>query len=102
MMELLPTEGMPTRAASAMSFISSSIQCSSAGSPFSAKAGARRTEVTKWMLPRPPAPPGATMTRSPGCVRSAIWYMGVCVCGSSSRTTVPRGTLRTRSSPSLP
>ena len=30
-----------------MSFISSSIQWSRAGSPFSAKAGARRTDVTK-------------------------------------------------------
>ena len=38
MMELFPTDGMPTRAASAMSFISSSIQCSRAGSPFSANA----------------------------------------------------------------
>ena len=72
MREDLPTLGMPTRAASAMSFISSSIQCSSAGSPFSAKAGARRVGVTKWVLPRPPVPPGATMTRSPSRVRSAI------------------------------
>ena len=30
-----------------------------AGSPSWANAGARRTDVTKWVLPRPPAPPGA-------------------------------------------
>lgn len=43
----LPTEGKPTSAASAISFISSSIQCSSAGSPSWAKAGARRTRRHK-------------------------------------------------------
>ena len=55
-----------------MSFISSSIQPSCAGSPSSANAGARRVGVTKWMLPRPPMPPSATTTRSPSCVRSAM------------------------------
>ena len=85
-----------------MIFISSSIQWSMAGSPFSAKAGARRTDVTKWMLPLPPTPPGATMTRWPGWVRSAIWKAGSMVSGSSSRTTVPRGTLSTMSLPSRP
>ena len=67
----LPTLGMPTSPTSAMIFISSSIQCSSAGSPFSAKAGARRTDVVKWVFPRPPWPPSPTTTRSPGWVRSA-------------------------------
>ena len=102
MSELLPADGMPTKAASAMSFISSSIQRSSAGSPSSAKAGARRVEVTKWMLPRPPMPPRATVTDSPSWVRSAIISPTSPSSSKYSRTTVPTGTFSTRSSPVAP
>ena len=98
----LPALGMPTRAASAMSFISSSIQPSWDGSPSSANAGARRVGVTKWMLPRPPMPPSATVTRSPSCVRSAMSSPVSLDSSKYSRTTVPTGTLSTRSSPVAP
>ena len=98
----LPADGMPTRAASAMSFISSSIQRSCDGSPSSANAGARRVGVTKWMLPRPPMPPSATVTRSPSCVRSAMSSPTSLSSSKYSWTTVPIGTLSTRSSPVAP
>ena len=102
MSEDLPALGMPTSAASAMSFISSSIQPSCAGSPSSANVGARRVDVTKCVLPRPPAPPAATTTLSPSCVRSAM--SSPCSFDSSkySWMTVPTGTRRTRSSPLAP
>ena len=92
----LPADGMPTRAASAMSFISSSIQRSCDGSPSSANAGARRVSVTKWMLPRPPMPPSATVTRSPSCVRSAMSSPTSFDSSKYSWTTVPIGTLSTK------
>ncbi len=41
------------------------------GWPGLARRGARLVEVVKWALPKPPLPPLATTTRSPGSVRSA-------------------------------
>ena len=45
---------------------------SSPGSPFWACFGAWWVAVAKWVLPRPPWPPRATITRCPGDTRSAM------------------------------
>ena len=102
MSEDFPAEGMPTSAASAMSFISSSTHCSCEGSPNSANAGARRVDVTKCTFPRPPTPPSATVMRSPSCVRSAMSSPVSFVSSKYSWTTVPTGTFKIMSSPSAP
>ena len=94
MSEDFPAEGMPTSAASAMSFISSSTHCSCEGSPNSANAGARRVDVTKCTFPRPPTPPSATVMRSPSCVRSAMSSPVSFVSSKYSWTTVPTGTFK--------
>ena len=67
----LPAFGRPTSAASARSFRRSSISRSSPGRPTSAKRGVCRLGPANCLLPRPPLPPFATMTRAPGCARSA-------------------------------
>ncbi|CUQ36871.1 Uncharacterised protein [Flavonifractor plautii] len=92
----MPTLGKPTRPTSASS-LSSRITCRSwPGRPALAKRGTCRVGVAKCLLPQPPFPPLASTKRS-------VWDMSQIISPvSASRTTVPRGTLMTRSSPSLP
>ena len=58
--------------------------------------GAWCVEVVKWVLPRPPRPPRATMKRWPGDTRSASRSPV-----APSNTTVPGGTVSSRSVPGL-
>src|SRR5262249_3344268 len=80
-----------------MTFSSRTTQRSSPGVPFWNCRGARLVAVAKALLPRPPRPPAATTTCSPGRPRSRRTLPR-----SRSWTTVPGGTARTRSSPFLP
>src|SRR5581483_11073443 len=92
----LPAFGAPTRPTSAMSFRSRVTVSSSPFSPGSAWSGACRTELLKWTLPRPPAPPRAISNVMPEVSRSAISRP------SGSSAMVPTGTSRTMSAPRLP
>src|SRR5438270_4389514 len=93
----LPAFGSPTSPTSAISLSSSSIRRCWPGSPISPIRGAWRTEVAKRAFPRPPRPARATTNRSPSMARSASTRSS-----SASRTTVPTGTVSTRSAPSRP
>src|SRR5262249_26377616 len=68
-------------------------QRSSPGSPGSHSRGVRFVAVANALLPRPPFPPRATVTCSPGATRS----FSTCP-RSRSRTIVPGGPSMTRSS----
>ena len=92
----LPTLGKPTSPTSASSFSSSTTSRLSPGRPGLAKRGTWRVGVAKCWLPHPPRPP---RHRIKG-VSSDISRMISPV--AASRMTVPRGTWRSRSSPSLP
>mmetsp|Transcript_36465 Transcript_36465/g.89944 ORF Transcript_36465/g.89944 Transcript_36465/m.89944 type:complete len:262 (+) Transcript_36465:1348-2133(+) len=85
---------MPT---SATSFSSISTQICCPSSPFSAICGALFLAVLNEALPRPPRPPGITISRWP-CAKSSTstrW-------SALSRTTVPGGTSTTVSLPLVP
>ena len=62
-----------------MSRSSSRSQRSSPGSPFWACLGAWCVEVLKWVLPRPPRPPRATIARWPTATRSREELAGLVV-----------------------
>ena len=93
----MPALGRPIRPASAMTLSSRVSQRSSPGVPGWASRGARLVEVAKALLPRPPRPPRATLTSSPGRVRSRRTLPR-----SRSRTRVPGGTGMMRSPPRRP
>ena len=93
----LPAFGKPTSPASAMTLSSSEIHRSSPLSPGSNCRGARLVDDLKWTLPRPPLPPFAATTSSPGSTRSLSTLPR-----SRSRTMVPGGTMSTMSSAFLP
>ena len=67
----MPAFGSPTSPMSAMSRSSRRIQRSAPGSPFWACFGAWWVDVLKWVLPRPPRPPRATIAFCPTATRSA-------------------------------
>ncbi len=73
-----------------------SVFCSP-GSPSLAKRGVCRVEVAKFMLPQPPRPPWAATKRWPSSDMSTS-----CSPVAWSMTSVPLGTLSTRSSAFLP
>ena len=93
----LPTLGKPTIATSAISLSSSRSQRSSPCSPCSANDGARRLLLRNRALPRPPSPAWAASHRSPWWRRSPSGSRL-----SWSSTTVPSGTLTSRSVPRAP
>ena len=68
--------GSPTSPTSAIRRSSSRSSFSSPGSPRWACLGAWWVAVAKWVLPRPPRPPLATMTSWPTATRSAISAAG--------------------------
>ena len=79
-----------------MDLSSRTISASSPGVPNRAKPGALRLAEANAALPRPPIPPRAATYSSPTRSRSAKTLP------SRSFTTVPCGTVRTRSSPLKP
>ena len=89
--------GMPSRPTSASTRNSISRFFVSPGMPRVNWRGARFTLDLKWMLPRPPLPPCASVTRSPFLARSAIVSPV-----SASLITVPTGMRSTMSSAPLP
>src|SRR5829696_6337392 len=92
----LPALGKPTRPASASERSSRVRRRWRPGSPFSWKPAIRRPGPERAALPRPPRPPLAARNLTPGLSRSASSSPSV------SRTRVPTGTGRVRSSPSAP
>src|SRR5262245_13294680 len=80
-----------------MTLSSSLIQRSSPSPPGSYSRGARLVEVAKYLLPRPPRPPWATVT----CLPISVKSLRTCP-RSRSRTIVPGGTPITRSFAILP
>ena len=82
---------------SATSLSSISTQYSMPSSPFSAIWGALFLAVLKLALPRPPRPPGITISRWP-CANISASVSPV----RESRITVPGGTSTTRSRPFWP
>mmetsp|Transcript_1552 Transcript_1552/g.4531 ORF Transcript_1552/g.4531 Transcript_1552/m.4531 type:complete len:223 (+) Transcript_1552:1370-2038(+) len=98
----LPAFGRPTSPMSATVLSSSRSSATSPASPGSASVGERCWCVKKLGLPRPPAPPRATTSRSPSRDRSASTPAMVPRAASQSYTSVPRGTRATADLPPAP
>ena len=94
--EDLPADGRPTSPTSAIILSSSTTSFSSPGIPDFAKRGICLVGVAKCLFPQPPRPPRQTV-KSPPSLMS--WMQRPL---SASLMSVPRGTLITTDSPSLP